>query len=66
MSTLKKWVKAIICGCLFYEFGEWFGGVITPDSPEWIQLLIRLTAMTMAVLGGVLMVMLFDKEDNDG
>lgn len=60
---MRKWVKAIICGCLFYEFGLWFGMFLAKGGEEWIQLVINLMAQTMAVMCGILMLLLYDKEE---
>lgn len=60
---MRKWVKAIICGCLFYEFGLWFATFLTPDGVEWIQLFNKFIAQVMGVMCGILMLLLYDKEE---
>ena len=60
---MRKWVKAIICGCLAYEFGMWFSGHLILSSPEWVPLAMKLVAEVMGVMCGILMVLLYDKEE---
>lgn len=59
---MKKWTKAIISGCLVYEFSIWFSGHLVLSSPEWVELVMELMAQVLAVLCGILMVLLYDKE----
>ena len=60
---MRKWVKAIICGCLAYELSLWLASFLVMDSQEWVQLLMKLTAQVSAIMCGMLVLLLYDKEE---